>query len=68
MRSRNHCGRRKAANITYSECMSVALIIQHTTKLLVAFRNFPKASITSSQLVLYREMMAVWAERGATEC
>ena len=25
-RSRNHCSRRKAINITYSECMSVALV------------------------------------------
>ena len=28
-RSRNHCCRRKAINITYSECLSVALFIQH---------------------------------------
>ena len=28
-RSRNHCCRGKAGNITYSECVSVALVIQH---------------------------------------
>jgi len=27
----NHCCRGKAVNITYSECMSVALFIQHVT-------------------------------------
>ena len=29
MRSRNHCCRGKAGNIAYSECVSVALVIQH---------------------------------------
>jgi hypothetical protein len=28
-RSRNHCCRRKAISITYSECVFVALVIQH---------------------------------------
>jgi hypothetical protein len=28
-RSRYHCCRRKAINITYSQCVSVALIIKH---------------------------------------
>jgi hypothetical protein len=28
-RSRNHCCRGKAINITYYECVSVALVIQH---------------------------------------
>jgi hypothetical protein len=77
-RSRNKCDRRKAVNITYSECMSVALVIQHMTKLIEAFRNFSNASITS-QLMLYMEIVAVcseihtkhkytvWAERGIVE-
>jgi hypothetical protein len=32
-RSRNHCCRRKAINITYSECLSVALFIQHAVRM-----------------------------------
>ena len=28
-RSRNHCWGGKAVNITYSECVSVALVMQH---------------------------------------
>jgi hypothetical protein len=28
-RSRNHCCRRKTISITYSECVYVALVIQH---------------------------------------
>jgi hypothetical protein len=32
-RSRNHCCRGKAANITYSECVSVALLIQHAKRM-----------------------------------
>jgi hypothetical protein len=27
--SSNHCGHRKAISITYSECMFVALVMQH---------------------------------------
>jgi hypothetical protein len=33
MRSRSHCCRRKAIIITYSECVSVALIIQHANRM-----------------------------------
>jgi len=32
-RSRNHCCRGKAINITYSECVSVALVIQHAKRM-----------------------------------
>jgi len=32
-RSRNHCCRGKAISITYSECVSVALVIQHTLRM-----------------------------------
>jgi hypothetical protein len=32
-RSRNHCFRGKAVSITYSECMSVALVIQHVKRM-----------------------------------
>jgi hypothetical protein len=31
VRSRNHCCRGKAINITYFECVSVALVIQHAS-------------------------------------
>ena len=31
-RSRNHCGRIKAISITYSECVFVALVIQHAMR------------------------------------
>jgi hypothetical protein len=34
-RSRNHCCRGKATSITYSECVSVALVIQHTMRISV---------------------------------
>jgi hypothetical protein len=33
MRSRNHYYRGKAINITYSECVSVALVIQHAKRM-----------------------------------
>jgi hypothetical protein len=32
-RSRNHSGHAKAVSITYSECVSVALVIQHATRM-----------------------------------
>jgi hypothetical protein len=32
-RSRNHCFRGKAISITYSECVSVALLIQHAERM-----------------------------------
>jgi hypothetical protein len=32
-RSRNHCCRENAINITYSECVSVALVIQHAKRM-----------------------------------
>jgi hypothetical protein len=32
-RSRNHCCRGKAISITYSECVSVALAIQHAKRM-----------------------------------
>ena len=32
-RSRNHCCRRKAIIITYSECVNVALVIQHAMRM-----------------------------------
>jgi hypothetical protein len=33
MPSRNHCYRGKAASITYSEFVFVALVIQHATRI-----------------------------------
>jgi hypothetical protein len=33
MRSRNHCCRGKATVITYSECVFVAKVIQHATRM-----------------------------------
>jgi hypothetical protein len=33
-RSRNHCCRGEAISITYSECVFVALFIQHATRML----------------------------------
>jgi hypothetical protein len=32
-RSRNHCCRGKARSITYAECVSVALVIQHAKRM-----------------------------------
>jgi hypothetical protein len=32
-RSRNHCCRGKVISITYSECVSVALVIQHAKRM-----------------------------------
>ena len=32
-RSRNHCCRRKAIRVTYSQCVSVALVIQHAVRM-----------------------------------
>jgi len=32
-RSRNHCCRGKAIHITYSECVSVVLLIQHAKRM-----------------------------------
>jgi hypothetical protein len=32
-RSRNHCCRGKAVSVTYSECVSVALVIQHAKRM-----------------------------------
>ena len=31
--SRNHCSRGKAISVTYSECVSVALFIQHSKRM-----------------------------------
>jgi hypothetical protein len=31
--SRKHCCRRKAINVKYSECVSVALVIQHAKRM-----------------------------------
>jgi hypothetical protein len=31
--SRNHCCHKKAISITYSECVSVALVIQHAKRM-----------------------------------
>jgi hypothetical protein len=33
LRSRNHCYCRKAISIIYSECVSVALVIQHAKRM-----------------------------------
>jgi hypothetical protein len=33
VRSRNHCCRGKAISITYSECVSVALVIKHAERM-----------------------------------
>ena len=33
MRSRNHCSRGKAESITYVECVSVALVVQHAMRM-----------------------------------
>ena len=32
-RSRNHCCRGKAVRVAYSECVSTALVIQHTKRM-----------------------------------
>jgi hypothetical protein len=32
-RSRNHCCRGKALSVTYSECVSVGLVIQHAKRM-----------------------------------
>ena len=32
-RSRNHCCHGKAVSVTYSECMSAALVIQHANRM-----------------------------------
>ena len=32
-RSRNHCCRGRAKSITYSECVSIALVIQHAKRM-----------------------------------
>jgi len=32
-RSRNHCCRRKAISITYSECVLITLVIQHAKRM-----------------------------------
>ena len=31
--SRNHCRRERGVSITYSECVSVALVIQHVMRM-----------------------------------
>jgi hypothetical protein len=33
VRSRNHCCRAKAISITYSQCVSVAIVIQHAKRM-----------------------------------
>jgi hypothetical protein len=43
-RSRNRCCRGKARSITYSECMSVSLIIQHSESMRLIIL-FPVASL-----------------------
>jgi predicted CDP-diglyceride synthetase/phosphatidate cytidylyltransferase len=38
--SRNHCCRGKAISITYSECVSVALVIQHAKRMRLVILSF----------------------------
>jgi len=41
-RSRNHCCRRKARSITYSECLSVVSVIQHAKRMrLIILKSLP---------------------------
>jgi hypothetical protein len=42
-RSRNHCCRGKATNIKYSEYVSVALFIQHVTRMRRNYHLWPLA-------------------------
>ena len=47
-RSRNRCCRGKAASITYSECVSVTLVIQHAKRMRrVTFCGLPGSTIFS---------------------
>ena len=39
-RSRNHCCRGKTINITYPECVSVALVMQHGKRLRLIMLSF----------------------------
>jgi hypothetical protein len=39
-RSRNHCYHGKAINIKYSECVSVALVIEHAKRMCITILSY----------------------------
>jgi hypothetical protein len=60
-RSRNHCCCRKAISVTYSECLSVTLVIQHAKRMRsiilssVAFQALPYFSTLSHNGTIFEK-------------
>ena len=55
-RSRNNCCRGKAISITYSECVSVALVIQHAMRM----RRIILSSVASLALSYFYTLSHRW--------
>jgi predicted histidine transporter YuiF (NhaC family) len=56
VRSRNHCCREKAKSITYSDCESVAFVIQHAQRM----RRVILSSVASLALLYFTTLSLKW--------
>jgi len=58
MRSRNRCGRRKAMSVTQTECVSVAVVIQHSMRM----RHVILSSVTCPAVQYFSTLSHKWQD------